>query len=395
MDNDFGICARDAEIKKIFAFITDHIQNNESGILYLSGPPGTGKTMSVNLVLDKIQDIPKLQINCFKATSSKSLLTNICEHVGIGRFSRKNESEMIAQLAKKFSGRTCKPFLMVLDEMDQLPKSSNSNLFKTVFSWTRLDFSKLIIIGIANTLNLTARCQTVANILGSEYNCVEKIIFKPYTSKEINSILQWYLDNDENFEEALVDQKALDMISKKYARDKGDIRSALNALRSAVDDVLAEKRRKEEEEAHRREQFPTPPSTPPPTPCKETTNLASLANSVRKRQRESHYSNDHALPHHEIILVCLHKLCSKSNDGGVDKRSFYGKVSNVLQTYGVDSVTLNIGAALEQLEMQGLVVFKKRSRMLSDRIILKASESEVTRLAKNKDLISKFIENLV
>lgn len=396
MDKGFGICARDNEIKQIFKYILNHVETNESGILYLTGPPGTGKTMSVNLVLDHMdQSLAKLHLNCFKANSSKSILVKICEKLQIDNLARKNESEMIAQLAKKFSGRTCKPFLMVLDEMDQLPKSSNSNLFRTIFSWTKLKFSKLIIVGIANTLNLTARCQTITNILGNEYNHVEKIIFRPYSSKDINSILNWYLENDENFEEALVDPKALDMISKKYARDRGDIRGALNALRSTVDDCLSESRRKVNLEAQTREQFPTPPSTPPPTPCREATNLASVANSVKKRQRESHYSNDSALPNHEIILICLQKLCSSSKDGGVDKREFYGKVTNVLQRCSVETGVLDIGAALEQLEMQGLVVFKKRSRMLSDRIILKASESEISRLAKNKEIILKLVQNLV
>lgn len=393
MDKDYGICARGKEIKQIFKFIQDNVETNKSGILYLTGPPGTGKTMSVNLVLDKVCDIQKLHLNCFKATSSKSILNRICEYIGIEK-GRKNESEMIAQITKMFSSRSSKPFLMVLDEMDQLPKSSNSNLFRTIFSWTKLNFSKLIIVGIANTLNLTARCQTVANILGPEYSHVEKIIFKPYSSKDINLILNWYLENDENFEDALVDPKALDLISKKYARDRGDIRGALNALRSAVDDVLAAKKKKEEEKVCEISQYPTPPSTPPP-PCKETTNLASVANSVRKRQRESHYRNDTALPLHEIILVCLFKLCSASKDGGVDKREFYGKASDILQKYGCDSVSLNIGAALEQLEMQGLVIFKKRPGMRSDRIILKASESEVSRLAQNKDLISGFLQNTI
>ena len=125
--------------------------------------------MSVNYVLSKINNKGKLHYNCFKATSSKSVLTKIWEALNMGSHTRKNEAEMSAKLASKLSGRTCKPFLMVLDEMDQLPKSSNFNLFSTIFSWTKLEFSKLIIVGIANTLNLTSRCQTVVKILGDDY----------------------------------------------------------------------------------------------------------------------------------------------------------------------------------------------------------------------------------
>lgn len=391
MDKDFGICGRNNEISEIYQFITDHVEGNKSGILYLTGPPGTGKTMSVNLVLKKIDTIGKIHLNCFKATSSKSVLTQLWEALNMGSLSRRSESEMIAKLASKLSGRTCKPFLMVLDEMDQLPKSSNSNLYTTIFSWTKLSFSKLIIVGIANTLNLTSRCQTVVKILGNDYNQVQKIIFRPYSSKDISSILNWYLENDDRFEDALVDPKAVEMISKKFARDRGDIRGAINALRDTITDVLNETRRKTKEEERHLESFPTPPSTPPPYPCREKTNLASVANSVKKRSRQSHYHNDNALVHHEIILVCLHKLCAASKDGGIDKREFYGKVSDILKRYEADPSKISIDASLEQLEMQGLLVFKKRSGMQSQRIILKASDSEITQLANNIETIKNFI----
>lgn len=210
--------------------------------------------------------------------------------------------------------------------------------------------------------------------------------------------MNWYLSNDEQFEEASVDPKAIDMISKKIARDKGDIRGALDALRSAVDDFLAtkkKKKKKKEELDKTLEYYPTPPSTPPPASHREIASIASVANSVKKRQRQSHYYNDNAMAHHEVVLICLHKLCSRSKDGGIDKREFYGKVSDVLQKYGVDSSKLNIDAALENLEMQGLVVFKKRAGMQSHKIILKASETEISGLSQNMELISKYITNSV
>lgn len=390
MDKDFGICGRDKEIKEIYKFVTSHVENNKSGILYLTGPPGTGKTMSVNQVLDRVGAVTKLRINCFKAQSSKLILQRICESVGLKRLLNSSEPEMVAQLGKKFSGRTSKPHLIVLDEMDQLPKSKNINLFRTIFSWTRQDFSKLIIIGIANTVNLTARCQTLSTYLGDEHSDVEKIIFKPYNSKDIKSILNWYLENDENFEEAAVDSKALDMISMKFARENGDIRGAINALRTVIDDVSQQKH----EAKPKRDQFPTPPSTPPPSPCKEKTNLASVIGSVRKRQRESHYFGDKAPSHDKIVLVCLQRMCSTSKDGGVDIKTFMGKVADILHKYRAESCSISIRSALEQLESQGLLVFKKRSRMLSDKIILKASENEISRLVPDRDSIMNFIKTV-
>lgn len=393
MDKDLGICAREKEIKQLQEFISSHVEDKKSGILYVTGPPGTGKSMCVNLVLDRIEDqLTTTRLNCFKAQTMQVILKTICDSVNLKtKNSRLNESEMIAQLEKKFSGRTSKPHLIVLDEMDQLPKSRVNSPFKTIFSWTKQNMSKLLIIGIANTVNLTARCQALSNYAGEGYNNIVKIIFKPYSSKDIKSILNWYLENDENFEEASVDTKALDMISMKFAREKGDIRGAINALRSSLDDYNQQKL----EESKRIDQFPTPPSTPPLTPCKEkTTNLASIAGSVRKRQRESHYFKDQIPASDKIVLVCLQRLCSKSKNASVDMKAFIGRAADALHKYKADSGSLVIRSALEQLESQGLLSFKKGPRA-TNKIVLKASDLEIIRFVPDYELIKSFIQTIV
>lgn len=43
---------REKEIEEIKVFIEDHLNNNTSGSIYISGPPGTGKTASLNLILE-------------------------------------------------------------------------------------------------------------------------------------------------------------------------------------------------------------------------------------------------------------------------------------------------------------------------------------------------------
>jgi len=388
MDKDFGIRGREKEIRAIFKFVSNHVDASESGILYLTGPPGTGKTMSVNLVLDQFKNIASLSLNCFKAQSSKTVLGKFCDSLSIPVPSKSCDSLLISLLAKKLTGRTCKPFILILDEMDKLPRSSTTNFFHTILSWTKQSFSKLIIIGIANTVNLTARCQAFASFAGSDMGVVEKIIFKPYSSKDIQSILNWYLDNDENFGGTSVDQKVIEFISKKIAREKGDIRTAIDELRDTVYDAMAEKRRLDHPAP---ETYPTPPSTPPLTPRKDKTNLASAVSSARKRQRESHFFNEKAPPASEIVLICLLKLCSTAKDNSVDSKMFYGKARDILIRYGTNANQLDVKSVLEQLELQGTICFKKRPRMYSDKIVLRSSENEISRICHNKDTIADFI----
>lgn len=44
---------RDREIESLESFLLSHIQNQRPGSLYISGPPGTGKTFTLNHLLSQ------------------------------------------------------------------------------------------------------------------------------------------------------------------------------------------------------------------------------------------------------------------------------------------------------------------------------------------------------
>lgn len=400
MTNDTcGVRGRDKEINGIREFLTSKIDGHKPGILYLAGAPGTGKTMSIQIVLDQIRNITTIKLNCMRAQSSKSILTSICKKVGMKGFARYSEVELMSQLEEKFS-RT-ETFILVLDELDQLPKSKNVNLIKTFFSWPMNTKSRLILVGIANTLNLTSRYQVINQIVG--VNCrglvdlMQKILFRPYSTQEIKSILLWYLENDENYEDSDVDPKALDMIAVKFSREKnGDIRGALNALKSAIDDTVIDKSKNNKHELVAKLtdeiiNLPTPPATPVSSPCKEKTNISIVANSIKKRSKRTLYEEDTIPLTHQIIASCVYKLSSKSRL--IDSRSCKNMTIKVLKEFGTGILADDdYRQILTYLETQGLIILKKVGPR--DRIVLKVSDSEICDLIPEKDKICSLIDRV-
>lgn len=393
--NNVGVRGRDNEIKNIKEFLTSKIDRHESGILYLAGAPGTGKTMSMQIVLDQLRNVPKIKLNCMRAQSSKSVLTGICKKVGLKGYSRYSEVELMSQLEKRFSRD--ESFILLLDELDQLPRSKNINLIKTFFSWPMKTGSRLILIGIANTLNLTSRYQVINQMIGIECaenaNLIKKILFRPYSTQDIKSILVWYLDNDENYEGSDVDPKALDMIAAKFSREKnGDIRGALNALKCAIDDTV--KVRVENSEIKLSEEvanLPTPPATPEPSPCKEKTNISVVANSIKKRSKRTLYEEDTIPITHQIIATCIYQLSLKSRS--IESKICKNMTVKILREFGSGILADDdYRQVLTYLETQGLIVLKKVGHR--DRIVLKMSESEIVDLIPEKDRISSIINKI-
>lgn len=384
MDQSVSIRGREKEIKTIMDFLKDR----KSGTLYLTGPPGTGKTMSVDWILDNMPQVSRVKINCLRVASSKIVLQRICNGLGLGKYTIYNESEMIVRICKKITSRSAKPQILVLDELDQLPQSKNANLIKSIFDWPNLPNSRLILVGIANTVNLTARYQVVSALIGKEESFT-KVLFRPYNSKEIKEILEWYLQNDENFEDELVEPKALDMIAKKFARENGDIRGALNALRSSIDDGKQAITITDFDSS----QYPTPPATPQPAPCKEKTNIASVANSCKKRQKRTNYKEDQTPFAHQILLVCIMKLCSTTKRNVISARTCKDLAKRALGEHKFTVPDIEYITMFETLELQGLITVKRGRPMTS--IILRASEAEILPLIHQRELVLDAVDRLI
>lgn len=77
---------REKELKELEEFIKEHLEKQSSGTLYISGPPGTGKTASLSLILQKeevSQEFVKVYVNCTAIKSSGAIYSKIVKELGL------------------------------------------------------------------------------------------------------------------------------------------------------------------------------------------------------------------------------------------------------------------------------------------------------------------------
>ncbi|VDM54691.1 unnamed protein product [Angiostrongylus costaricensis] len=119
-----------------------------------------------------------------------------------------------------------KHFVLILDEIDHLASKTNSFLY-TTFQWPQTVTAKLIVIGIANSIDLTERLLPKLKMSQPP----ETLVFAPYSKDEIAQILKNKLSDESCFEDYTMDPAALELCSRKVAAMSGDLRTAFHVMK--------------------------------------------------------------------------------------------------------------------------------------------------------------------
>lgn len=238
-----NLIGRESEQEKLENFIQSHLDNQSSGSIYVSGAPGTGKTACLSKIMIKPnfkKSFKIIYINCTSMKSAASIYSKVCEELDLqSQKSGRNCKTLIENyLAKPKSSRSSnnKMTLLVLDEMDQLGTQNQAVLY-SIFEWPKFENSKLVLVGIANALDLTdrllprlqARCELKPTLLH----------FQPYSKEQILNILKGRLEEENVLE--VYTPSALQMLAAKVAATSGDIRRALDIGRRGVEIAEAQK----------------------------------------------------------------------------------------------------------------------------------------------------------
>jgi len=115
---------------------------------------------------------------------------------------------------------------VLVDELDHLVTRRQSVLYN-LFEWPTRPNAGLVIVGIANTMDLPERLiPRVSSRLGSS---MARVTFQPYTAKQILTIIKDRLEGLDVFK-----SEAIDLCSRKVASASGDVRTALQICRRAA-----------------------------------------------------------------------------------------------------------------------------------------------------------------
>lgn len=225
---------REEEYREIKDHVTSLLLNNASSCIYISGVPGTGKTATVYQVIRALQTeatqnlVPEfdlVEINGMKLTDPQHAYVILFKEL-TGRKVSPNQATIL--LEKRFShpSPTRKYCVVIMDELDQLVTKKQTVIYN-FFDWPNRKQSNLIVIAIANTMDLPERLlsQRISSRLG-----LTRITFEPYNQDQLIQIVHSRLKGS-----AAMDADAIELCARKVGAVSGDARRVLEICRRACE----------------------------------------------------------------------------------------------------------------------------------------------------------------
>ena len=130
------------------------------------------------------------------------------------------EKHLIEHLSTPSSNR--KPCVVLMDELDLLVTKKQSVVYN-FFDWPNLPHSKLIVVAIANTMDLPERMLTnkVSSRLG-----LNRLTFQSYKFSQLIQIVESRLSGLN-----VIDRVAIELCARKVGQVSGDARRCLDVCR--------------------------------------------------------------------------------------------------------------------------------------------------------------------
>ncbi|KAK7850462.1 cell division control protein 6 like protein b [Quercus suber] len=343
-----NIVCREGEQKRVLEFCQACVEQEKAGSLYVCGCPGTGKSLSMEKVKQLLfhwaneilgESQPRKKVN--GATSPLQHLQNL--------YSQKPQP----------SGM--KMMLIIADELDYLITKDRAVLHD-LFMLTTFPFSRCILIGIANAIDLADRFLPKLQSL----NCKPMVVtFRAYSKDQILKILHERL--------------------MKVAAASGDMRKALCVCRSAIEMVEAELRESSSnfsssivEKAFLEQQRATAPDVLEKQEI-DVVRLDHMVVALSKTYKSPIVDTIQSLPQHQQILLCsavkLFRGGKKDTTVG-ELNKFYMEIckSALIPPVGI----LELSSICRVLSDQGLLKLGQSREDKSKRVTLCVDEADIS-----------------
>lgn len=163
---------REDEFGSVYSHLEAAITDGSGACIYISGTPGTGKTATVREVVaqlnssvmaDELDDFIFVEINGMKVTDPHQSYSLLWEALKGDRVSPSHALDLLEREFNHPSPRRV-PCVVLMDELDQLV-TKNQSVMYNFFNWPGLRHSRLIVLAVANTMDLPER--TLSNKISS------------------------------------------------------------------------------------------------------------------------------------------------------------------------------------------------------------------------------------
>lgn len=230
---------RDKEINIIGEILASSLRMEKPSNLFLYGKTGTGKTLTVQYVMKKLNEMASNNNISIKLLYINCKLKKIAdtEYRIIAQFIREMGKEVpptglptdeVYKMFVNLIDNKEQIIILVLDEIDQLIKKAGDEI---LYNMTRLNSdlkkAQLSIVGISNDLMFADYLDPRIKSSLSE----EELSFSPYNALQLKSILT--KRSELAFVEDVIEQGLIEKCAAYAARDHGDARRAIELLRVA------------------------------------------------------------------------------------------------------------------------------------------------------------------